>query len=69
MKNLKEIFNESAQEKYRVAFLDVKDDEGVPVTVTIFVDKQNVKAFEKFLVDEQDNLFYAAEGGNVCYPD
>lgn len=69
MKNLKELFNESAQEKYRVAFLDAKDSEGTPIAVTVLVDKANVKEFEKFLLDKQDDIFYAAEGGNVCYPE
>lgn len=69
MKDLTELFKEGAQQQYRVAFIDVKDSEGVPVTVTILVDKANVKEFEKFLLDKQDDIFYAAEGGNVEYPD
>ena len=68
MRNLNDVIKEAAQTQYRVAFLDAKDKEDIPFTVTILVDKENVDAFEKFLEKEQDNIFYAAEGGNVCYP-
>lgn len=69
MKDLIELFKEGAQQQYRVAFLDAKDSEGTPITVTVLVDKADVKEFEKFLLDKQDDIFYAAEGGNVCYPE
>ena len=68
MKNINEyLISEAAQVSYRVSLLDVKDKEELPVTVTILVDKENVKEFEKYLKDGQDNLFYHAEGGNVEY--
>lgn len=59
--------NEAKQEEYRVSFLDVADSDGIPMTVTILVDKQYSKMFEKFLEDQQDNIFSHAEGGNVEY--
>lgn len=67
MKNLTGYINEAKQEEYRVSFLDVTDSDGVPMTVTILVDKQYSKMFEKFLEDQQDNIFSHAEGGNVEY--
>ena len=69
MKDIKEYMNinEARQIEYRVSFLDVRDHEDMPVTVSILVPYVNQKAFEKFLEDEQDNIFYHAEGGNVEY--
>ena len=72
MKSLKSQITESAvnearQIEYRVAFLDPKDSEGLPFSVSILVDKEHQKAFEKYLEDEEDNTFAHAEGGNVEY--
>jgi len=67
MKDIKDYITEASQEQYRVSFLGVHDKEDLPVTVTILVDRDNVKAFEKFLEKEQDNIFFHAEGGNVEY--
>jgi len=67
MKNLNYFINEGKQEEYRVSFLDVKDEEDLPITVSILVDKENCKAFEEFLKKEQDNIFIHAEGGNIEY--
>ena len=67
MKDIKDFITEARQEEYRVSLLGVQDGEGLPVTVTILVDRNHVKAFEKYLEDEQDNLFSHAEGGDVEY--
>ena len=67
MKDIIMKLNEAKQEEYRVSFLDVADSDGLPMTVTILVDKQYSKMFEKFLEDQQDNIFSHAEGGNVEY--
>lgn len=34
---------------------------------SIFVDNDDVESFEKYLNDEQDNIFVHASGGNVEY--
>lgn len=67
MKTITTLLNEAKQEEYRVSFLDVADSDGIPMTVTILVDKQYSKMFEKFLEEQQDNIFSHAEGGNVEY--
>ena len=68
MKDIKEYFvNESREIEYSVSILDVKDEEELPVTVTILVDSKYQKQFEDYLNDQQDNLFAHAEGGNVEY--
>ena len=61
------IVNEARQIEYRVAFLDPKDSEGLVFGVSILVDKEHQKAFEKYLEDEEGNTFAYAEGGNVEY--
>ena len=66
MKNLIDIL-ESKQIQYHVALNEVEDSEGLPITVTILVDKENSANFEKWLEKEQDNLFMHAEGGNIEY--
>jgi len=72
MKDLKEamneaLVNEARQIEYRVMVNAVEDSDGLPVTVTILVDKECQKSFEKWLEDQQDNEFGHAEGGNVEY--
>jgi hypothetical protein len=67
MKGLSNYLNEARQVEYRVAVNSVQDSEGLPVTVTMLVDKNNQKAFEKWLEDQEDNEFSHAEGGNVEY--
>ena len=67
MKTLKSVLNEARQIEYRVAVNNVHDSEDLPVTVTMMVDKEYQKSFEKWLEDQQDNAFSHAEGGNVEY--
>ena len=67
MKTIGEYINEAREIEYRVSFIGPKTSDDIPFTVTISVDRENVKAFEKFLKDEQDNIFFHAEGGNIEY--
>ena len=69
MKNLKDYMsiNEARQINYRVALNDVQDEEGLPISVDIIVDKEYQKQFEKWLEDEEGNIFSHAEGGRVEY--
>lgn len=71
MMNLREAIeqsiNEARQIEYRVAVSSVSDDEGIPATITMLVDKEYQKEFEKWLQDMQDNEFSHAEGGNIEY--
>ena len=59
--------NEASEVKYRVAFLDFLDEEGVPPTVTISVPREYVRKYEKFLEDQKGNIFMHEEGGSVEY--
>lgn len=61
------IVNEAQQIEYQVSFLTTKDEDGIPYTVRILVDKKYQRNFENFLDNEQDNIFYHAEGGTVEY--
>ena len=72
MENLKDLIQESIvseaqQIEYYVSFLTTKEEEGIPYTVRILVDKKYQRNFENFLDNEQDNIFYHAEGGTVEY--
>lgn len=59
MKSLQESLNinEARQLQYRVSFNDTKDEEGLPYGVTILVDKEYQKDFERFLEKEEMNIF------------
>lgn len=67
MKSLSRYLTEARQIEYQVALNEVHDSEDLPVTISIFVNKDDQKNFEKWLEDQQDNLFSHAEGGNVEY--
>lgn len=68
MKTFKsKLINEAREVEYRVAVLDVKDHDGLPCTITMKVPADCAKGFEKWLEDNQDDLFAHAEGGNVEY--
>ena len=54
--------NEAKKEAYTVAFTDFVDEDGVPVTTTIYVPKEYKTEFEKYLQDEAGNTIYNAEG-------
>lgn len=61
------LVNEARVIEYRASIDAVQDSEGLPVTVSILVEKEHQKAFEKWLEDEEGNIFNHAEGGNVEY--
>ena len=73
MKTLKDCFiNEAKQTEYQVCFVGCVNEktDNSPINVSIlsiFVDNDDVESFEKYLNDEQDNIFANAEGGNVEY--
>lgn len=67
MKDIATLLNEAKREEYVVSFLECKDEDGMPITVSIIVDKTDIKAFEKFLKQEEDNIFLHAEGGSIEY--
>ena len=67
MKSINEIIKEGRQNKYTVSLIDCKDNENLPISVNIYIDKANVKEFEKYIEDEQDNIFAHAQGGNIEY--
>ena len=59
--------NEARQINYRVALIDVQDEDGLPIGVDIMVDKEHQKQFEQWLENEEGNIFSHAEGGRVEY--
>lgn len=67
MKTLKNFINESREIQYRVQLIDAVDEDGIGINCTISIDAKDQKEFEKYLNDEQDNMFVHAEGGNVEY--
>ena len=68
MKTVKsKLINEAREVEYRVAVLDVKDRDNLRCTITMKVPADCAKNFEKWLEDNQDDLFAHAEGGDVEY--
>ena len=67
MKAINNYINESRQIHYRVSFNDVNDSEDLPLNASIIIEAKDKLAFEKFLIDEQDNIFMHADGGDVEY--
>jgi hypothetical protein len=67
MKSLSKYLTEARQIEYQAALNDVRDSEDLPITISILVDKDDQKNFEKWLEDQQDNLFSHAAGGDVEY--
>ena len=67
MKSLSKYLTEARQIEYQAALNEVRDSEDLPITISILVDKDDQKNFEKWLEDQQDNLFSHAADGNVEY--
>lgn len=63
--SVKESRNTNVQ--YDVCFIGTKDDDDIPYTVTISVDKQWQDDFEKFLNENEGSIFTHVNGGNVEY--
>lgn len=59
--------NEAREIDYRVQLADVLDDEDLPITITMVVEKEYQKQFEKWLENEEGNIFLHADGGRVEY--
>lgn len=59
--------NEAREINYRVQLADVLDDEDLPITITMVVEKEYQKQFEKWLENEEGNIFLHATGGRVEY--
>lgn len=53
--------NEATDITYNVSMIDPH------ITVSINVNRMDQKAFEKWLEEQQDKLFWFAEGGKVNY--
>ena len=66
MKDLKtKLINEwYGDVEFTVAFIDAKDNEGVPFSVKILVEPKYKEAFKKYLEKEKDNSVYMAEDWN-----
>lgn len=63
--SVKESRNTNVQ--YDVCFIGTKDDDDIPYTVTISVEKQWQDDFENFLNKSEGDIFEHACGGNVEY--
>ena len=65
MKTLQEHLNninEARQESYQVQFIGPVDIDGMPFSVTVTVDRENARAFQRWMEDEQDNIVANACG-------
>lgn len=65
MKTLQEHLNninEARQESYQVQFIGPVDIDGMPFSVTVTVDRENARAFQRWMEDEQDNIVANASG-------
>jgi len=67
MKEFNNYINESRDLMYSIAFIDVVDDEGLVVPMTLYVDKKYQKQVEKYFADEEGNTFAHVGGGNIEY--
>ena len=67
MRFINDYINESKQTQYRVSLIDVKDKEGMPISVSIIVNNEDVNDFEKWLNNQEGDIFVHASGGNVEY--
>lgn len=69
MKKINQFISEGRQLRYNVAFNDCLDKDELPVSATILIDYENKKEFEKFIKDQEGNIFAHAEGGDLedCY--
>lgn len=67
MKNINKFLYERGPAKvtYQVAFSNCKDNSGLPVSAQILIDQENVKEFEKYLADNEGEIFAHAEGGSI----
>ena len=59
--------SEARQEQFRVAFNDFKDDDDLPLSVTIMVDSEYRGDFRDFLKKEEGRIFAHADGAGIQY--
>lgn len=72
MKDINEILKEksvkeSRKLRYSVSLIDVVDEDGINVDAEIYIDKEYRKPFEKWLLEQEGNLFSHAEGDYIEY--
>lgn len=67
MKNLTLKLNEARQEEYRVELIGVYDEDHLPITISLLVDKEHIKPVEKWLKESEGNIFGRCDGGSVEY--
>lgn len=67
MEGLRNFLTESRQVEYRMSLIDCLDSDGLPISVTVLIDKEDQKSFEKWLKQEEDNTIGHASGGNIEY--
>lgn len=67
MKDITNYINEARQIQYRAALTDATDNERIPISVTILVDREDQKYFEDWASKEEGNTFSHIEGGNIEY--
>lgn len=67
MKQLIDMINEASGISYRVSLADVLDKKGLPMDVTITIERSQQTYFEEWLEKQEGNLFLHAEGGAVEY--
>ena len=67
MKQLIDMIIEASDISYRVSLADVLDKKGLPMDVTITIERSQQTNFEEWLEGQEGNLFLHAAGGTVEY--
>lgn len=67
MRDLTSMINEASEISYRVSLADVLDKKGLPMDVTISIERSQQSNFEEWLEEQEGNLFLHATGGSVEY--
>lgn len=67
MRDLTSMINEASEISYRVSLADVLDKKGLPMDVTISIERSQQSNFEEWLEEQEGNLFLHAAGGTVEY--
>ena len=66
MKSITQSINESKEISYRVSIYWIGPYK-VPIDVTMTIDKEDQRHFEKWLEEEEGMLFAHAQGGDIEY--
>ena len=67
MRDLTSMINEASEISYRVSLADVLDKKGLPMDVTISIERSQQSNFEEWLEEQEGNLFLHAAGRSVEY--